>query len=67
MNGRAGAENFTQRRKGGAQRAQRKELNRKDRKEKTRRTQRNTRTPCGLCVFLAPFAVQLFSLRETSS
>jgi hypothetical protein len=38
---RQGEKRFTQRRKGGAQRAQRKELNRKERKEKA---QRGTRT-----------------------
>ncbi|CAA9312496.1 MAG: hypothetical protein AVDCRST_MAG56-6353 [uncultured Cytophagales bacterium] len=38
----------------------RKQLNRKDRKEKAQRAQRFTRTPCGLCVSFAPFAVKFF-------
>jgi hypothetical protein len=39
-------------------RTKKKKLNRKDRKEKAQRAQSNTRSPCGLCVSFAPFAVQ---------
>jgi hypothetical protein len=45
----------------------RKALNRKDRNrdakaQRAQRAQRDTRSPCGLCVFLAPFAVQFLLL-----